>query len=396
MNTQSGHLFTSESVTAGHPDKVCDQISDAVLDEALRLDPNARVAVEALATRDRVVLAGEVTCAGTPDYPQIVRRTLHRIGYTDPALGFAAETVDVDVQVGEQSADIAQSVETSLEAREGGVQDALSQQGAGDQGIMFGYACADTPALMPVPIALAHRLAHELEAARAQVPQLRPDGKTQVSVQFEGGNPVALDTVVVSTQHDESMSLTQVRDAVRTLVVDPIVRRCSNLLDVSGTRLLINPSGRFVAGGPAADTGLTGRKIIVDTYGGFARHGGGAFSGKDASKVDRSASYAMRWIAKTVVAAGLAKRCELQVSYAIGRAEPVGLWIDTFGTAAVPEAKITAAILEVFDLRPAAITTALALSKPVFAPTAAYGHFGRDGFSWETTERADALREAIR
>lgn len=393
---KSSRLFSSESVTSGHPDKVSDQISDAILDAALTVDPMSRVAVETLVTTDTVVVAGEVTCAGDFDVDQIVRDAIRKIGYTHPGEGFDADTVKITSLIHTQSPDIAQSVDRSLENREENSVDELSLQGAGDQGIMFGFACSDNPQLMPVPITLAHQLAQRLEEVRrTEVPQFRPDGKTQVTIQYDEWTPVALDTVVVSTQHAESISLEEIREAVRELVIKPVLAEHGAGLDLSETRFLINPSGRFVAGGPAADTGLTGRKLIVDTYGGYARHGGGAFSGKDATKVDRSASYALRWIAKNIVAAGLAAKCELQVSYAIGRAEPVGLWIDTYGTRTVPRDVLNKAVAEVFDLRPSAIIRDLHLREPGFAETAAYGHFGRNGFSWEDTSKAAELLAAI-
>lgn len=389
---QSSRLFSSESVTSGHPDKVCDQISDAVLDAALTADPMSRVAVETLVTTDQVVVAGEVTCNGEFDVEQIVRDTIRKIGYTHPGEGFDADTVRIQSLIHTQSPDIAQSVDRSLENREENSADALSLQGAGDQGIMFGFACSDNPQHMPVPITLAHQLAQKLEEVRrTEVPELRPDGKTQVTIQYDEWTPVALDTVVVSTQHSEALSLAQIREAVQELVIKPVLAEHASFLSTTDTRFLINPSGRFVAGGPAADTGLTGRKLIVDTYGGYARHGGGAFSGKDATKVDRSASYALRWIAKNIVAAGLAAKCELQVSYAIGRAEPVGLWIDTYGTRTVSREDLNRAVREVFDLRPSAIIRDLQLRTPGFADTAAYGHFGRDGFTWEDTSKAADL-----
>lgn len=394
---QSSRLFSSESVTSGHPDKVCDQISDAVLDAALTVDPASRVAVETLVTTDQVVVAGEVTCDGEFDVEQIVRDTIRRIGYTHPGEGFDADSVRVESLIHTQSPDIAQSVDRSLENREENSADALSMQGAGDQGIMFGFACSDNPQHMPVPITLAHQLAQKLEEVRrTDVPELRPDGKTQVTIQYDGWTPVALDTVVVSTQHSENLSLAQIREAVQELVIKPVLVEHAGFLSTTDTRFLINPSGRFVVGGPAGDTGLTGRKLIVDTYGGYARHGGGAFSGKDATKVDRSASYALRWIAKNIVAAGLAAKCELQVSYAIGRAEPVGLWIDTYGTRTVSRDELNHAVREVFDLRPSAIIRDLKLREPGFAATAAYGHFGREGFTWEDTSKATDLLAALR
>ncbi|MDO5048352.1 MAG: methionine adenosyltransferase [Actinomycetaceae bacterium] len=393
---KQSRLFSSESVTSGHPDKVCDQISDAILDAALEQDPKTRAAVETLTTTDRVIVAGEATTTADLDIEQIVRDTVARIGYTEPGVGFDAETLQVQPMIDQQSPDIAQSVDRSFEMREESSEDKLSAQGAGDQGLMFGFACTDTPELMPLPIAAAHELARSLEKVRrTQMPQLRPDGKTQVSVRFEQKRPVSIETVLVSTQHSEDISLEEIREGVSQLVIKPVMDRLGESFDTSSTNLLINPSGRFVVGGPAGDTGVTGRKIIVDTYGGFSRHGGGAFSGKDASKVDRSASYAMRWIAKNVVAAGLATHCEVQVSYAIGRAEPVGLYVDTFGTGVVPDAELQRVIGEVFDLRPAAIIRDLHLTEPIFEPTAAYGHFGRDEFTWEQTDRVDELKSAL-
>lgn len=386
-------LFTSESVTSGHPDKVCDQISDAVLDAALKLNPDARVAVETMATTNRVVIAGELSGAAGIDYARIVREVVAEIGYLYPGSGFNAKELNVEVLVGEQSADIAQSVSRSQEAREEHSADMLSLQGAGDQGLMFGFACDETPELMPLPIALAHRLARRLEAVRREeLNYLRPDGKTQVCVEYAGNQPVAIDTVLISTQHDEEISLLQLREEVAQRVIEPVLTEFKDLASTQ-LRTLINPSGRFVIGGPAGDTGLTGRKIIVDTYGGVARHGGGAFSGKDPSKVDRSASYAMRWVAKNVVAAGLASRCELQVSYAIGRAEPVSVWVNTFGTGVVRDAELREVITECVDLRPAAITEALQLRHTEYLPTATYGHFGRSEFPWESTELAAKLME---
>lgn len=386
-------LFTSESVTAGHPDKVCDQISDAILDAALTVDSSSRVAVETLATTNRVIVAGEMTCPTDLDIDRIVRRTIEKIGYVEPGCGFDAQTVDVSVILDRQSPDIAQSVARSLEAREESSRDPHSNQGAGDQGLMFGYATNETPEYMPVPISLAHRLAKQLAQTRkTEMPALRPDGKTQVTVRIAHDVVTAIDTIVVSSQHSEDISLSEIREGIIDLVIAPVLTEVSETIDTGGTTLLVNPSGRFVEGGPSADTGLTGRKIIVDTYGGVARHGGGAFSGKDASKVDRSASYALRWIAKNIVAAQLAAKCEIQASYAIGRAEPVGLWIETYGTATVPEDRLHEAVRSVFDLRPSVITEALALTEPGFEPTAAYGHFGRDGFAWEQLNRVDELR----
>ncbi len=393
---ETGQLFTSESVTSGHPDKVADRISDAVLDAALELNPQARAAIETLVTTDRVLVAGELSGVEQLPVEQIARAAIADIGYTEPGEGFDAKSVEVTSILDQQSQDIAQSVSRSQEAREENSEDAISAQGAGDQGIMFGYACDDTPELMPMPIAAAHRLAHQLEQVRRQqLPQLRPDGKTQVTVEYQGGFAHCLDTVVVSTQHTEDFSLADLRQQVAELVVAPVLSELSRSVRVESPRLLINPSGRFVHGGPSADTGLTGRKIIVDTYGGFARHGGGAFSGKDASKVDRSASYALRWVAKNVVAAGAAKQCEIQVAYAIGRATPVGLWVNTYGTGVVSDERLLSALREVVDLRPRAIGERLALQRPVYAKTAAYGHFGRGDFTWEQVDLVPDLREAL-
>ncbi|WP_432483219.1 methionine adenosyltransferase [Kineococcus esterisolvens] len=395
-------LFTSESVTEGHPDKICDQISDGVLDALLAQDPRSRVAVETMVTTGLVHVAGEVTTSAYADIPTIVRQTLLGIGYDSSAKGFDGRTCGVEVSIGSQSPDIAQGVDEAWENRQDGYGDAagadpLDLQGAGDQGLMFGYACDDTPELMPLPIHLAHRLAQRLSEVRkkGEVPYLRPDGKTQVTIGYDGDRPVTLDTVVLSTQHEPGVDLVKtLTPDVRRHVIEPVLEGLE--LDTSDIRLLVNPTGRFEIGGPMGDAGLTGRKIIVDTYGGMARHGGGAFSGKDPSKVDRSAAYAMRWVAKNVVAAGLARRCEVQVAYAIGKAHPVGLYVETFGTEQVGLGRIQAAIREVFDLRPAAIVRDLDLLQPVYSPTAAYGHFGRElaGFTWERTDRVDALRAA--
>ncbi len=392
-------LFTSESVTEGHPDKICDQISDAILDAMLSADPSSRVAVETMVTTGLVHVAGEVTTRAYVDIPGIVRRTVLAIGYDSSNKGFDGNSCGVEVSIGAQSPDIAQGVDTAYESRAGGV-DPLDQQGAGDQGLMFGYACRDTPELMPLPIALAHRLAQQLSAVRksGQVAYLRPDGKTQVTIGYDGDRAVSLDTVVLSTQHASDISLSgMLTPDIENLVVKPVLAELAAQLDTSATRLLVNPTGRFEIGGPMGDAGLTGRKIIVDTYGGMARHGGGAFSGKDPSKVDRSAAYATRWVAKNIVAAELADRCEVQVAYAIGKAQPVGLYVETFGTERVDPARILAAIEQVFDLRPAAIIRDLDLLRPIYAQTAAYGHFGRvggQGFTWERTDRVDALRAA--
>ncbi|MGI3785460.1 MAG: methionine adenosyltransferase [Janthinobacterium lividum] len=394
-----GRLFTSESVTEGHPDKIADQISDSVLDAILAEDPHGRVAVETLVTTGLVVVAGEVTTDAYVEIPSIVRSRVLEIGYDSSTKGFDGASCGVQVAIGQQSPDIARGVDTALEARTGEAVDRLDAQGAGDQGLMFGYASDETANLMPLPIDLAHRLAEQLSAVRkdGRVPYLRPDGKTQVTIEYDGDRPVRVDTVVLSSQHAADIDLDALLTPdVRKHVVDPVLERFD--IDSRDYRLLVNPTGRFEVGGPMGDAGLTGRKIIVDTYGGMARHGGGAFSGKDPSKVDRSAAYAMRWVAKNVVAAGLAHRCEVQVAYAIGRAHPVGFYVETFGTEQVPVAQIQEAVLSVFDLRPAAIIADLDLLRPVYAPTAVYGHFGRDlpGSTWERTDRADALTAAVR
>jgi S-adenosylmethionine synthetase len=393
----TGRLFTSESVTEGHPDKIADQISDSVLDEMIRQDPHSRVAVETLLTTGLVVVAGEVTTTGYVDIKQLVRDRILTIGYDSSEKGFDGASCGVMVAIGGQSGDIAQGVDTGHESRTGSV-DAMDKQGAGDQGLMFGYACDDTDVLMPLPIVMAQRLAERLTAVRndGTLPYLRPDGKTQVTIEYDADNrPVRVDTVVVSTQHAETVDLLETLDPdIKQHVVDPVLATFD--IPSEGYRLLVNPTGRFVVGGPMGDAGLTGRKIIVDTYGGMARHGGGAFSGKDPSKVDRSAAYAMRWVAKNVVAAGLARRCEAQVAYAIGKAAPVGVFIQTFGTGVVSDEAIQAAVLEVFDLRPAAIIRDLDLLRPIYAQTSAYGHFGRElpDFTWENTDRAEKLRAA--
>jgi S-adenosylmethionine synthetase len=397
VGQHSSRLFTSESVTEGHPDKICDAISDSILDALLAKDPRSRVAVETLVTTGQVHVAGEVTTEAYADIPSIVRDKILEIGYDSSAKGFDGHSCGVNVAIGAQSPDIAQGVDTAFEQRVEGEQDDIAKQGAGDQGLMFGYACTDTPELMPLPIALAHRLSRRLTAVRKDgtVPYLRPDGKTQVTIEYAGDQPVRLDTVVVSTQHADGIDLEKLLGVdVREHVVGPEIAELG--LDTSEVRLLVNPTGRFVIGGPMGDAGLTGRKIIVDTYGGMARHGGGAFSGKDPSKVDRSAAYAMRWVAKNAVAAGLATRIEVQVAYAIGKAAPVGLFVETFGTETVDPLKIQQAIEEVFDLRPAAIIRDLDLLRPIYAPTAAYGHFGRTDVElpWESTDRAPALRAA--
>jgi S-adenosylmethionine synthetase len=393
----SRRLFTSESVTEGHPDKIADQISDSVLDALLAQDPKSRVAVETLLTTGLVVVAGEVTTEAWANIPDIVRERVLHIGYDSSKKGFDGNSCGVQVSIGSQSADIAQGVDTGYESRSEGSGDPLDQQGAGDQGLMFGYACDETPELMPLPITIAHRLAERLSAVRKDgtMAYLRPDGKTQVTVEYDGDHAVRIDTVVVSTQHAGDIDLdAMLAPDIKKHVVDEVLDRFD--VDHSDYRLLVNPTGRFELGGPKGDAGLTGRKIIIDTYGGMARHGGGAFSGKDPSKVDRSAAYAMRWVAKNVVAAGLAKRCEVQVAYAIGKAHPVGFYVDTFGTESVPVESIQQAVLEVFDLRPAALVRDLDLLRPIYAKTAAYGHFGRElpDFTWERTDRVDALRAA--
>ncbi|MGA6162280.1 methionine adenosyltransferase [Amycolatopsis magusensis] len=395
MSASNRRLFTSESVTEGHPDKICDAISDSILDALLSKDPRSRVAVETLITTGQVHVAGEVTTEAYADIPTIVRDVILRIGYDSSAKGFDGNSCGVNVAIGAQSPDIAQGVDTAYESRLENAADDIDRQGAGDQGLMFGYACSDTPELMPLPIALAHRLSQRLTGVRNNgvLPYLRPDGKTQVTIEYAGDQPVRLDTVVVSTQHADGIDLEKMLGVdVKEHVVAPELAELE--LDTADVRLLVNPTGRFVIGGPMGDAGLTGRKIIVDTYGGMARHGGGAFSGKDPSKVDRSAAYAMRWVAKNVVAAGLASRVEVQVAYAIGKASPVGLFVETFGTETVDPSKIQAAIREVFDLRPAAIIRDLDLLRPIYAPTAAYGHFGRPelGLPWESTQRAADLR----
>ncbi|WP_216901501.1 methionine adenosyltransferase [Nocardia alni] len=401
MSTTGSRLFTSESVTEGHPDKICDAISDSVLDALLAQDPRSRVAVETLVTTGQVHVAGEVTTEAYADIPTIVREKVLEIGYDSSAKGFDGASCGVNIAIGAQSPDIAQGVDHSHEARVGGSDDEIERQGAGDQGLMFGYATKETPELMPLPIALAHRLSRRLTEVRKSgvLPYLRPDGKTQVTIEYEGAVPRRLDTVVISTQHAADIDLDNLlAPDIREKVVDSVLAEL-NLpapLDVSEVRLLVNPTGKFVLGGPMGDAGLTGRKIIVDTYGGMARHGGGAFSGKDPSKVDRSAAYAMRWVAKNVVAADLAERVEVQVAYAIGKAAPVGLFVETFGTEKVDPQVISKSISEVFDLRPGAIIRDLDLLRPIYAATAAYGHFGRTDVDlpWEHTDRADKLRAA--
>ncbi|HEV3066702.1 MAG TPA: methionine adenosyltransferase [Streptosporangiaceae bacterium] len=390
-------LFTSESVTEGHPDKMADQISDAILDSMIKDDPGSHVAVETLITTGQVHVAGEVTTDTYVDIPTIIREKILEIGYDSSAKGYDGASCGVSVSIGAQSPDIAQGVLDAFEYREGEGASEFDRQGAGDQGLMFGYACRETPEFMPLPIMLAHRLARRLSHVRrsGDVPYLRPDGKTQVTIEYSGDEPVRLDTVVVSAQHAPDIDLKELlAPDVRDHVVDPVIAGLD--LDTTGYRLLVNPTGRFEIGGPMGDAGLTGRKIIIDTYGGMARHGGGAFSGKDPSKVDRSAAYAVRWVAKNVVAAGLADRCETQVAYAIGKAKPVGLFVECFGTEKVPVPRIQDAVLEVFDLRPAAIVKALDLLRPIYAQTAAFGHFGREepDFSWERTDRVDELRRA--
>ncbi|QNP65413.1 methionine adenosyltransferase [Streptomyces genisteinicus] len=395
-------LFTSESVTEGHPDKIADQISDTVLDALLSRDPGARVAVETLITTGQVHIAGEVSTTAWVDIPDLVRTKILDIGYDSSTKGFDGASCGVSVSIGSQSPDIAQGVESAYERRIEGDDDELDRQGAGDQGLMFGYATSETPSLMPLPIDLAHRLSRRLAEVRRNgtIPYLRPDGKTQVTIEYAGSRPVRLDTVVVSTQHAGDVDLDGLlAPEIREHVVEHVLTLLAQdgiKLETEEYRLLVNPTGRFEIGGPMGDAGLTGRKIIIDTYGGMARHGGGAFSGKDPSKVDRSAAYAMRWVAKNVVASGLAARCEVQVAYAIGKAEPVGLLVETFGTNTVAVPRIEAAVRQVFDLRPAAIIRDLDLLRPIYARTAAYGHFGRElpEFTWERTDRAAALRAA--
>ena len=399
--SDKGRLSTSESVTEGHPDKICDAISDSVLDALLEQDPTSRVAVETLVTTGQVHVVGEVTTSAYADIPAIVRNRILDIGYDSSTKGFDGASCGVNVAIGAQSPDIAQGVDTAYEARVQGERDPLDAQGAGDQGLMFGYAIRDTPELMPLPIALAHRLSRRLTEVRKNgvLPYLRPDGKTQVTIEYAGNTPIRLDTVVLSTQHAadidlESMLTPDIREKVVNTVLDDLAHEH---LDTSDYRLLVNPTGKFVLGGPMGDAGLTGRKIIVDTYGGWARHGGGAFSGKDPSKVDRSAAYAMRWVAKNVVAAGLAERVEVQVAYAIGKAAPVGLFVETFGTEAVDPARIEKAITAVFDLRPGAIIRDLDLLRPIYAQTAAYGHFGRTDIDlpWERLDKVEDLKNSV-
>jgi S-adenosylmethionine synthetase len=391
-------LFTSESVTEGHPDKIADQISDAILDSLLAQDPKSRVAVETLITTGQVHVAGEVTTNGYADVMSIVRDTVLEIGYDSSDKGFDGNSCGVSLSIGQQSSDIAQGVNDAFESRVSSSSDPLDLQGAGDQGLMFGYACNDTAEFMPLPISLAHKLSQQLAKVRKDgtLSYLRPDGKTQVTIEYQADRPVALNTIVISSQHAHDIDIDKkLSPEIKKYVIDPVVEE----LDIATKNLniLINPTGRFVIGGPMGDAGLTGRKIIVDSYGGMARHGGGAFSGKDPSKVDRSAAYAMRWVAKNVIAAGLADRCEVQVAYAIGKAQPVGLFLETFGTEKVSVDKISKAVLEVFDLRPAAIIRDLNLLRPIYSKTAAYGHFGRElpEFTWEKTDRSSALKSLI-
>jgi S-adenosylmethionine synthetase len=393
----SGYLFSSESVTEGHPDKLADQISDAILDAMLTGDPNSRVACETLVTTGLVMVAGEITTDGYVDIPAVVRKTVTEVGYTDAKFGLDGDTCGVITAIQEQSPDIARGVDDSLEHREGGTGDELDTLGAGDQGMMFGFACRDTDELMPLPIAMAHRLAKRLSDVRKAgvVPYLRPDGKSQVSVEYRDGKPLRVDTVLISAQHREEVDVeTLLAPDITAEVIEPVLREFQDL-DAGGVRILVNPTGRFEIGGPKADTGLTGRKIIVDTYGGMAPHGGGSFSGKDPTKVDRSAAYMARYVAKNVVASGVADRCQLQVAYAIGTAHPVSLALDTFGTEEADPAKLLAAVWDIFDFRPAAIIAALDLRRPIYQDTAAYGHFGRKEFPWEATDRADDLRSAV-
>ena len=392
-------LFTSESVTEGHPDKMADQISDAILDSLLSQDSTSRVAVETLITTGQVHVAGEVTTSGYADVMNIVRETVLEIGYDSSDKGFDGNSCGVSLSIGQQSKDIAQGVDSAFEKRVSASADPLDLQGAGDQGLMFGYACDDTPELMPLPIALAHKLSMQLAKVRksGELAYLRPDGKTQVTIEYDGDRAIALNTVVVSSQHAADVDIdSKLAPEIKKYVINPVIADLA--IDISSVRTLINPTGRFVIGGPMGDAGLTGRKIIVDTYGGMARHGGGAFSGKDPSKVDRSAAYAMRWVAKNVVASGLSTRCEVQIAYAIGKAQPVGLFVECFGTEKVPVLAIEAAIESVFDLRPAAIIRDLDLLRPIYSLTSSYGHFGRElpEFSWERTDRTQALQNAVK
>ena len=392
-------LFTSESVTEGHPDKIADAISDAVLDSLLSQDAKSRVACETLITTGQVHVAGEVTTNGYADVMGLVRETVVKIGYDSSEKGFDGNSCGISVSIGQQSQDIAAGVDHAVEERITKSVDPLDLQGAGDQGLMFGYASSDTKELMPLPIAMAHRLAERLSAVRksGELAYLRPDGKTQVTIEYDGDRPIALDTVVISSQHSPDVDLVKtMAPDIKRAVIDPVITSFG--LTANNVKILVNPTGRFVIGGPMGDAGLTGRKIIVDSYGGMARHGGGAFSGKDPSKVDRSAAYAMRWVAKNVVASGLATRCEVQVAYAIGKAHPVGLFVETFGTESVPVAQISDAVLKTFDLRPAAIIRDLNLLRPIYSKTSAYGHFGRElpEFTWEKTDRADSLARAVK
>jgi S-adenosylmethionine synthetase len=392
-------LFTSESVTEGHPDKIADQISDAILDDLLRQDRKSRVAVETLITTGQVHVAGEVTTEGFADVMSLVRDTVLGIGYDSSEKGFDGNSCGVSISIGQQSSDIAQGVDSAVEKRVTQSSDPFDLQGAGDQGLMFGYASRETPTLMPLPIWLAHRLAERLTLVRKSglLPYLRPDGKTQVTIAYDGDKPVSIDTVVISSQHASAVDVEgKLAPEIKEHVIDAVLSDLD--IDTSKVRTLINPTGRFVIGGPMGDAGLTGRKIIVDSYGGMARHGGGAFSGKDPSKVDRSAAYAMRWVAKNVVAAGLADRCEVQIAYAIGKAQPVGLFVETFGTGKVPDTQISDAITKVFDLRPAALISDLDLLRPIYGKTAAYGHFGRElpEFTWEKADRASKLADVIK
>jgi S-adenosylmethionine synthetase len=390
--------FTSESVTEGHPDKICDQISDAILDAMLAEDPNARVAVETMVTTGLVHVAGEVSTSGYVEIPAIVRKTVLDIGYNSSSIGFDGASCGVSVSIGQQSPDIAQGVDSGLEVRDGGSSDPYELQGAGDQGLMFGYASNETSNFMPTAIALAHRLSEKLSAVRKswKVDFLRPDGKTQVTIGYEGSTPRTVEAIVVSSQHNDKVSQAEIHAAIREQVVNPILSESG--LDFANAKLFINPTGKFVIGGPQGDAGLTGRKIIVDTYGGASRHGGGAFSGKDPSKVDRSAAYAMRWVAKNVVASGAADRAEVQVAYAIGVANPVGIYLETFGTEKVETSLIEMAIRDIFDLRPRAIVESLDLLRPIYKKTAAYGHFGRElpEFTWEKLNRVEELRSALK